>query len=667
MDRFDSGMNAPRDDDEFSGEGSRELKATREDIVAAAGEIAKMPMHERDSDIREMAGRIGVPQKAIREEVERIVKGNTQRRRKEVHDKQKDNLVKFPLGYEMRDDGLYEISDSEGSDIKLCGPFKVRGSARDGDGGGWSTLIEFIDPDEKEKSFLVTPELTLSGSGKLEPRLAAEGLELAGQWTHAKLRDVLSRVECEARLRLVPGPGWHGNAFMMPGGTTVGGGDEKLYLDQRLRSADGFTASGSLEDWKNGVAKLIPGNSLGIFFMSAAFAGPLLRPLEMHGGGFHIYGQSQSGKTTALQLAASVWGKPENGLGLHSWNATQNGLEHRFQTANDTLLCLDELQETGRTNIADAVYMAANGSGKGRLNSDASARETRKWRALFLSTGEMSLEDKARAQGGGGLHAGADTRCPSIPIPDGGCFQGVGADEARSTLAGVVSCSNANHGVAGLAWIKYLAENVENPDFIEGLRRGVSRIRGELAPKGADNQVVTVAERFAIVAVAGEEAIKAEILPWPPGTAEAAVMAAFGCWLADRGGAGSKEELQHADYVKGELLRLHCLGFREITSDGTPGGERIGEMFGFRRVVDGMTEYLVAAARWPVFCGGVNGSPMAVAKSCLKAGILMKGDGKNLTKKHRVAGFGNARYHTIRLGNHIEPDEQFEPSETITP
>lgn len=661
MDGSYSGMNTTRDDGEFSGEGSRKPKVARGEIVDAAKEIAGKPKRERDGAIREMAELIGAPQKAIREEVERIVKGNIERRRKEAHDKQKDSPVKFPDGYEMREDGLYEISDIESSDTKLCGQFKVLGRARNGDGGNWSTLIEFSDADGKEKNFLVTPELTLGGPGKLEPRLAAEGLELGAPWAHAKLRDALSRIECDPRLRLVAGPGWHGDAFMMPGGTAIGGGNERLYLEPRIRNVDGFTTAGTLEDWKNGVAELLPGNSFGMFLMSAAFVGPLLRPLEKQGGGFHIYGKSQSGKTTALRLAASVYGKPENGRAVHSWNATANGFEHRFQSANDTLLCLDELQEAGRTSVADAVYMGANDSGKGRLNSDASARETRKWRTIFFSTGEMSLEDKAREQGGGGLHAGADTRCPSIPIPDAGCFPAVDRDGARGILSEMARCANANHGVAGLAWIKYLAENIKDTGFINRLREEVDRIRDGLAPKGADTQVVTVAERFALAAVAGEEAAKAGILPWQGGAAEAAVRDVFGYWIADRGGAGSKEELQHVEYVKGQLLRLHSTGFIEITSDGTPGGGRAGEVYGFRRTVSGGTEYLIPRERWTDFCRGVNGSPTAVAKSCDKAGILVRGDGKNRTKKQTVAGFGERRYYTIRPGNSIEPDEKLEP------
>jgi len=41
-----------------------------------------------------------------------------------------------------------------------------------------------------------------------------------------------------------------------------------------------------------------------------AFAGPLLHMLGHESGGFHLYGDSSGGKTTHLQVAASIYGGP---------------------------------------------------------------------------------------------------------------------------------------------------------------------------------------------------------------------------------------------------------------------------------------------------------------------------------------------------------------------
>jgi putative DNA primase/helicase len=72
------------------------------------------------------------------------------------------------------------------------------------------------------------------------------------------------------------------------------------------------------------VAALCVGNSRLAFAVACAFAGPLLRPAGVESGGFHYRGDSSSGKTTALKVAASVYG----GAGyLQRWRTTDNALE----------------------------------------------------------------------------------------------------------------------------------------------------------------------------------------------------------------------------------------------------------------------------------------------------------------------------------------------------
>lgn len=61
--------------------------------------------------------------------------------------------------------------------------------------------------------------------------------------------------------------------------------------------------------------------------LSAAFTAPLLKLAklqEVGGAGLHLMGDSSRGKTTALQVAASVWGAPTF---MRTWRATTNGLE----------------------------------------------------------------------------------------------------------------------------------------------------------------------------------------------------------------------------------------------------------------------------------------------------------------------------------------------------
>lgn len=74
----------------------------------------------------------------------------------------------------------------------------------------------------------------------------------------------------------------------------------------------------------------------------------------MESGGFHFRGSSSSGKTTALHLAASVFGQPSRYIRL--WRTTANGLEGLAALHNDSLLILDELSQADPKEAGEAAY-----------------------------------------------------------------------------------------------------------------------------------------------------------------------------------------------------------------------------------------------------------------------------------------------------------------------
>ena len=121
----------------------------------------------------------------------------------------------------------------------------------------------------------------------------------------------------------------------------------------------------------------------------AAFAGPLLKPLNQRGFIIHWVGDSSSGKSTAAEVGASVWGPPEF---VRSWNATANGLEGVATIRNDTCLILDEISEASPKECGKIAYMVANGQGKQRAGKAGNARNIRRWRTVGVSTGERTLE-----------------------------------------------------------------------------------------------------------------------------------------------------------------------------------------------------------------------------------------------------------------------------------
>ena len=105
-----------------------------------------------------------------------------------------------------------------------------------------------------------------------------------------------------------------------------------------------------------------------IFALSTAFAAPILKILGEDSGGFNIKGNSSTGKSTALTVAASVWGSPKY---LQQWKSTDNAMEAIANSYNNCLLCLDELGQVDGNIASDMIYMLANGSGKNRLKTRA--------------------------------------------------------------------------------------------------------------------------------------------------------------------------------------------------------------------------------------------------------------------------------------------------------
>ncbi len=145
--------------------------------------------------------------------------------------------------------------------------------------------------------------------------------------TRSKLAAFLSTVRPLRRIRCVLRTGWHESVYVLP--DTVYGVTEEDTVLQSSQHGGLYRTSGTMEGWRE-IAELCVGNSRLSFALCAAFVGPLLRPAGLEGGGFSFEGGSSSGKITALQTAASVWGGPEH---VRSWRATDNGLERHRRPA----------------------------------------------------------------------------------------------------------------------------------------------------------------------------------------------------------------------------------------------------------------------------------------------------------------------------------------------
>jgi uncharacterized protein (DUF927 family) len=291
------------------------------------------------------------------------------------------------------DKGLIYVEppDSDGNreSTWLCSPLYVVAKTRDSNSRAWGRLLEWPDDDKVVHRWAMPAELLKGDGTDVVGELLHQGLRISPtKKARTLLSAYLQACPVDARARCVNRLGWHGDVFVLPG-EVVGHAGEHVVFQNAHAVEPAFSISGTVDEWRTGVAALAQGNGRMVFAISAAFAGTLLEPAGEDSGGFHLRGPSSSGKTTALALGASVWGKPE--AYRRTWRATANGLEGLASLHNDLLLILDELGQIDPREAGECSYLLANGRGKSRATRTGTACQAASWRLLFVSAGEPSL------------------------------------------------------------------------------------------------------------------------------------------------------------------------------------------------------------------------------------------------------------------------------------
>ncbi|WP_210547278.1 DUF927 domain-containing protein [Rhodoferax sp. PAMC 29310] len=439
----------------------------------------------------------------------------------------------------------------------ICSPLNVEAHTRDQDGSGWGYYVAFADLLKVEKRWAMPARMLSADGGEYRAALLNMGLRIS---TTPRARNLLTQyiqtrapeefASCTDRI------GWHGVAFVLPR-ETIGDDAERIVFQSDNAVENTFKTKGTAEQWRDRVGALCVGNSRMVFAVACAFAGPLLRPMGMESGGFHYRGDSSSGKTTALKLAASVNGGASY---LQRWRATDNALEAIAAQHSDCLLILDELAQIDPKTAGECAYMLANEQGKARATRTGTPRTRQAWRLLFLSAGELGLADHM-AEGQKRTRTGQEVRMADIPADAGA---GLGAFENLHGYAGgaafakhITGAAQAVYGAPGRAWLEWLTTHAGS--IKATIRTSSNALTAHLIPKDSSGQVERVGARFALVGAAGEMATAAGLTGWPVGESERAAAACFNAWLAARGGNGNGEVVAMLRAVR-RFLETHGEG-----------------------------------------------------------------------------------------------------------
>jgi uncharacterized protein (DUF927 family) len=465
-----------------------------------------------------------------------------------------DEPPEIPSGFVLSNKGLWfeappKKPDDETRLVRISDPLRVLALTRDERGEGWGRLLEFEDRDGATHRW-AAPCILLSGSGEaLRTELQRLGLRVTtSPEGRRRLLDYVQDCVPQARARSVTRTGWtNGGVYVLPD-RTLGEVAEPVIFQSETTEAPAFGTRATLDDWKARIGALCVGNSRLLFACSCAIAAPLLYLAGDESSGFHLKGlstnASSSGKTTSQRVAASIIGRPEY---VQKWRATDNALEAVAEQHNDALLILDELAQIEPRAAGEAAYLLANGAGKARAARTGDARPVKRWRLLFLSSGEIGLEEHMAAAGKR-YRSGQAVRMIEIPADAGaglGVFEQLhGYQDGAAFATALTDAAAECNGTPFVAFVEFvIAERTALPGKIGDFRSAfvTSALKGLDNPVG---QVRRVAARFGLVAVAGELATLAGVTGWPSGAANDAALSLFRAWLDDRGGAGSGEEAE---------------------------------------------------------------------------------------------------------------------------
>ncbi len=210
-----------------------------------------------------------------------------------------------------------------------------------------------------------------------------------------------------------------------------GGNEEQKIVDAIQVS------KGNLEDWCM-VAEKARTNFVTRILLDASFASILIEKLGVQCFVVHLWGKSGHGKTVALYLSASIWGKPVTICTTAS--STLNAVSNRAAFFKNLPIMVDEMQLAGQ-NQDKLIYRLTEGKEKERLGRNSERKEQKEWKLVSMTNGEKPiLNDNSGA--------GAVNRVIELET-QGPLFDG---------FQSVIQTISENYGHAGKIFVEYVQE-----------------------------------------------------------------------------------------------------------------------------------------------------------------------------------------------------------------
>lgn len=557
-------------------------------------------------------------------------------------------VCEYAGGYfKLSDTGVtFNGTDKDGNQLPprwICSPLYVIAKTRDAKSGEWGRLLEWQDDDGVIHQWAMPQALLQGDASDVRRELARLGLAISpNRLARDLLTSYLQVVPIEARARCVDKLGWYGDVFVTANGS-IGNTDEKVVFQNTNAIEPALSCVGSVEEWRDSIGRLVSGNSRLIFAIATSFAPSLANLAGEDSGGFHFRGASSSGKSTALKVAASVWGNPKSYCRL--WRSTSNGLEGLAALHNDGLLLLDELSQLDPREAGEAAYLLANGQGKTRASRAGTAKQSASWSLFFLSAGEESLT-ALMAKAGQRTNAGQEIRLADIEADAGagmGLFENIHNQISPAAMAITLKESTSQYyGAVGMAWLERIVANRQT--IIPTISNLTKQFVDKVISQEATGQITRVARRFALVAAAGELATQFGLTGWQRGESFQAVHKCFQSWQETFGTEGNREDRAIMAQVRAFFETYGTSRFDNVRE---PNNERIINRAGFYKTDDdGFRVYMVLPEVFKnELCKGFE--PRMVTRILLNAGWITPAPDGKASHKPRIRGVGTPRLYVF--------------------
>ncbi|MNW41408.1 hypothetical protein D3C74_185450 [compost metagenome] len=313
--------------------------------------------------------------------------------------------VKIPMGFDVVDGKIFEVKTLKNGEVRKVGVCESLVAVT----GRYTNLtdhtqgLEVTWVSHRGTKSVSDTRSTFADSKKLI-NLSDYGLPVHSE-NARKLAAYISRFESENEDRLITRKvsnqlGWIAGGFLL-GEKFIGEGDIQ-YMPKDAgdaQTASGFHTKGELPGTLSVLERIkqFPVVKMAVY---AALSAPLLNLWGESPYIFELAGSTSRGKTTALRIAASLFGCPdESKPGIfRQWNMTKVAIERYASTMNHLPLFLDDTKKTDERTARPIVYQFSSGQGKGR-GSLKGTQVSAGWQTVMLSTGEQKVTSFAKDGG----------------------------------------------------------------------------------------------------------------------------------------------------------------------------------------------------------------------------------------------------------------------------